>query len=103
MPAALAAHGINTTAIEIDPAVHELAMEYFGFPRDLPTLIEDAVGFVERSRNANPTHRYDYIVHDVFTGGVEPVELFTLQFMQGLNDLLNDDGVVAIVSLVTPS
>jgi spermidine synthase len=41
--------------------------------------------------------KYDYIVHDVFTGGVEPVELFTLEFMEGLGSLLKDDGVIAIV------
>jgi hypothetical protein len=34
----------------------------------------------------------------VFTGGAEPVDLFTLEFLQGLGDLLKPDGVIAIVS-----
>lgn len=44
------------------------------------------------------THSYDYIVHDVFTGGAEPLALFTLEFLQGLSALLKPEGVVAIVS-----
>jgi hypothetical protein len=39
---------------------------------------------------------FDYIMHDVFTGGAEPVYLFTTEFMQGLYELLKDDGSVAI-------
>lgn len=40
---------------------------------------------------------YDYIIHDVFTGGAEPIDLFTREFIMGLSDLLRSDGVVAIV------
>ncbi|KOS22691.1 hypothetical protein ESCO_003816 [Escovopsis weberi] len=39
---------------------------------------------------------FDYIVHDVFTGGAEPVDLFTLEFLQNLHNLLSDDGAIAI-------
>ncbi|KAI1921310.1 hypothetical protein LOZ12_001240 [Ophidiomyces ophidiicola] len=95
-PAAFVAHGINTTVVEIDPAVYELATRYFGFPGEAIPKIEDAVNFVQRSRNAEPPQQYDFIVHDVFTGGVEPAELFTLEFMQGLHALLKDDGAIAI-------
>lgn len=70
-------------------------MDYFGFPRDLLTYTEDAIGFVERAKSAG--HRYDYLIHDVFTGGAEPIELFTQQFIRGLHDLLEDDGVIALV------
>jgi spermidine synthase len=41
--------------------------------------------------------KYDYIVHDVFTGGVEPADLFTVEFIKGLGSLLKDDGAIAIV------
>jgi len=43
-------------------------------------------------------HRYDFIIHDVFTGGAEPIDLFTLEFLKGLSNLLKSDGVIAIVS-----
>lgn len=99
-PAALVVHGINTTVVEIDPVVHQLATKYFNFPNEATTVIEDAAVFVQRKRNATPVSRYDFIVHDVFTGGVEPAELFTLGFMQGLSDLLKNDGAIAIVRLL---
>ena len=40
---------------------------------------------------------YDYIIHDVFTGGAEPIDLFTREFIMGLSDLLTPDGIIAIV------
>ena len=44
----------------------------------------------------NPKITYDYIVHDVFTGGAEPIELFTQEFLTGLRDLLTPEGTIAI-------
>ncbi|EEP78833.1 predicted protein [Uncinocarpus reesii 1704] len=96
MPAALVAHGINTTVVEIDPVVYRLATEYFKFPSEAVSVIEDANTFIQRERKSHSPSRYNFIVHDVFTGGVEPADLFTLDFMHGLRDLLQDDGVIAI-------
>ena len=92
------AHGINTTVVELDPVVYKFATKYFGFPSPHNVMIQDAVTFVEKYRGTDEDRRtYDYIIHDVFTGGAEPVELFTREFLQGLSDLLNADGVIAIV------
>ncbi|RAO68771.1 uncharacterized protein BHQ10_004783 [Talaromyces amestolkiae] len=93
-PAALIQHGIETTVVEIDPAVYKFALQYFHFPPNHTAVIDNAILFIETARHESK--KYDYIIHDVFTGGVEPVELFTLEFMQGLDALLQDDGVVAI-------
>ena len=99
--------------------VHEFATRYFYLPTNHTAVIEDAVTFVrEREHWLDVTAgtgddagwigngslpsdqlRYDYIIHDVFTGGAEPVELFTREFMLGLKALTRRDGVVAIVSL----
>lgn len=79
--------------------MHKFATQYFHLPANHTPIIEDAVTFVQKAQKEPEPRRYDYIVHDVFTGGAEPVELFTLEFMQGLNSLLKDDGVIAIVSL----
>lgn len=58
--------------------------------------------FVKKA-TSKPTHpKYDYIVHDVFTGGAEPIELFTVEFLEGLKSLLKDDGAIAIVSAPPP-
>lgn len=91
------AHGIDTTVVEIDPVVHEFAMQYFQLPSNHTGMVEDAVGYARRTANDTAGKRFDYIVHDVFTGGAEPVDLFTLEFLQDLSTLLNPGGVIAIV------
>ena len=85
--------------MEIDPVVHDFATRYFGLPKNHTSIIEDAVTFLDRAQSdAGEEYSYDYIIHDVFTGGAEPVDLFTQEFIQGLSNVLKADGVVAIVS-----
>lgn len=81
--------------MEIDPVVHEFASKYFKLPPNHKAVIDDAVSYTQGL--AETDQRYDYIIHDVFTGGAEPLPLFTLEFLQGLNTLLKPDGVIAIV------
>lgn len=98
-PSALIAHGINTTIVEIDPVVHKFATQYFDLPSRHSSIIEDAAVFIDRSEAAGVERQlYDYIIHDVFTGGAEPIELFTAEFLQGLSNMLTAEGVIAIVS-----
>lgn len=94
------AHGIDTTIVEIDPVVHDYAVRYFNLP-PTKTIIEDAVHYTGLLAKLDMV-KYDYIVNDVFTGGAEPVELFTLEFLQNLFTILNPGGVIAIVSLKKP-
>jgi Spermine/spermidine synthase domain len=101
-PAALITHGINTTIVELDPVVYKFAVKYFGLPSNHTPIIGDAVHLVHDAQARNITTRYDYIIHDVFTGGAEPVELFTQEFLSGLKYLLKEDGVIAIVRSTTP-
>ena len=91
-------HCNPTTTIEIDPVVHDFATRYFGLPQNHTSIIGDAVEIVNdmQSRVGND-HLYSYIVHDVFTGGAEPIDLFTQEFFEGLSNLLKPDGVIAIV------
>lgn len=96
-PSALIAHGIDTTVVEIDPVVHEFASKYFRLPMNHKAVIADAVNYTA-SLADDKDARFDYIIHDVFTGGAEPVELFTLEFLQSLDTLLKPNGVIAIVS-----
>lgn len=97
-PAAFVAHGIDTTVVEIDPVVHEFASKYFQLPDNHTAVIDDAVSYTASLVNDTEA-RFDYIVHDVFTGGAEPISLFTLEFLQGLNALLKPEGTIAIVCL----
>ncbi|KAJ5735623.1 uncharacterized protein N7483_000748 [Penicillium malachiteum] len=94
-PAALMKHGIDTTIVEIDPVVYKFATQYFNLPSNHVAAIEDATQFVKKAQKA-AWPKYDYIVHDVFTGGAEPAELFTFEFLKDLSSLLKDDGVIAI-------
>jgi hypothetical protein len=94
-PNAMIAHGINTTIVELDPVVHHYATKYFNLSPDHTAVIDDAVTYVAEKSVTNPGS-FNFIIHDVFTGGAEPVYLFTSEFMQGLYNLLADDGVVAI-------
>ncbi|EMD63663.1 hypothetical protein GGP41_005694 [Bipolaris sorokiniana] len=94
-PNALIAHGLNTTIVELDPVVHYYATKYFNLSPNHNAVIADATSYVAEKSVSAPGS-YDYIIHDVFTGGAEPVYLFTTEFMQGLYNLLKDDGFAAI-------
>ncbi|KAK3384344.1 S-adenosyl-L-methionine-dependent methyltransferase [Lasiosphaeria ovina] len=97
-PGALVAHGVDTTVVEIDPVVYKFAEKYFQLPKNHTAVIEDAVSYAARLANETSSmdNRFDYIIHDVFTGGAEPIPLFTLEFLQNLNALLKPEGVIAI-------
>lgn len=95
-PTAFWKHGINTTVVELDPAVTRMARKYFGLPNEVVVYDEDALIFV--ARESRLKKRYDIIVHDVFTGGAEPVSLFTAEFLSTLKSLLTSNGSIAVVS-----
>lgn len=95
-PAALVAHGIRTTILELDPVVHEFARTYFGLPPNQTTLLGDAVPRVQEML-ADGTTPFDIVLHDVFTGGAEPIDLFTFEFLSNVKALLKPDGVIAVV------
>ncbi|KAK5112746.1 hypothetical protein LTR62_003844 [Meristemomyces frigidus] len=95
-PKALLAHGINTTIVELDPVVHKYATKYFALPTNHNAILTDAVTWVDNEvRNAVST-KYNYIIHDVFTGGAEPLALFTTEFLNSLRSLLTPEGTIAI-------
>ncbi|GAA5973491.1 hypothetical protein JCM21900_001812 [Sporobolomyces salmonicolor] len=91
---ALHAHGVNLTICEIDPAVYEYARTYFGVPE--PTgevVLKDARAWLEQSAAGK---QFDYIIHDVFTGGAVPASLFTQEFWSTLRRRLHPSGVLAV-------
>lgn len=96
---ALIRHGIETDIVELDPVVYRYAKEYFGLAENHTVYIEDALVFIARElAKDSQQKRYDYILHDVFTGGAVPAALFTQEVFLGLRTLMSDDGVIAIVS-----
>ncbi|KAM0789513.1 hypothetical protein ACM66B_000330 [Microbotryomycetes sp. NB124-2] len=89
----LEARRINVTAVEIDPVVYEHARNYFGLGEVSGGVhLEDARAFLSRG----PSGTYDYVIHDVFTGGELPASLFTKECWGAIKSSLSFDGVVAI-------
>lgn len=81
--------------VEIDPIVPVLAEKYFDLPSNVTVVIADALEYTSGALHTK--QQFDYIVHDVFTGGAEPANLFTVEFLTTLRSLLKPDGSIAIV------
>jgi len=90
---ALAAQDVETTVVEVDPAVYDFAREFFALP--LPNggaVLQDARAFLAKKSSV----KYDFVVHDVFTGGTLPAELFTEQAFAQLKARLQPWGTLAV-------
>ncbi|KAJ7682521.1 spermidine synthase [Mycena polygramma] len=95
-------HGIETTIVEIDPAVYDAAQRFFGLPEHGPgnLFLEDARTWAAQ-RRANigvgkPETLFDIIVHDCFSGGGVPEHIFTVEFWDDLKAALHPEGVVVV-------
>jgi spermidine synthase len=84
-------HGIATEVVEIDPAVALVARRHFGFPADVPVIIEDGRTYVDRA-----PHPYDFVVLDAFASETHPVHLFTREFFARVDARLAPGGIFAI-------
>ena len=110
---AFISHGLHTTAVEIDPAVYRFAQKYFALSKPDEVYLEDARKWVSSRATArrqllqhggNPNiddTRYDFVLHDCFSGGGVPPHLFTIEFWEDLKQLLDPTGVIAVVRLIT--
>ena len=54
---------------------------------------EDGRAFIEQSQE-----KWDYLVHDVFTGGSVPAHLFTVEMWSAVKGRISEDGVIVVVS-----
>lgn len=93
---ALHRHGVDISIAEIDPAVYAFARDFFGVPSPSAggVYLEDARQYLLRPN----LPKFDYVIHDVFTGGAVPSSLFTIEFWGDLKRSLKSDGVLAVVS-----
>lgn len=85
------ARGIHTEVVDIDPAVPELARDYFGFDPAIPVHIEDARYFL-----ATTGQQYDYVILDVFNGDTTPGHLLSIEAMRLAKQRLTPEGVLAV-------
>jgi MFS family permease len=91
LPLALQSRGLKVDVVEIDPTVIRFAVAHFGFNTRGDTFEEDARTFINRAPK-----RYDFVVHDTFTGGTTPEHLLSIEVVRGLRNILVPNGVVAL-------
>ncbi|MFZ4701634.1 MAG: fused MFS/spermidine synthase, partial [Candidatus Methylumidiphilus sp.] len=84
-------YGIVTDTLEIDPAVAEAAVAYFGFKPTGVAIVGDARHEIRHLQGG-----YDLIIHDCFTGGAEPAHLLTVETLTQLRGLLSSHGILAL-------
>src|SRR5690606_34971179 len=87
----LADDGVRTDIVEIDREIVRLAREYFSYVPTGAVHVQDARTFVRRSEA-----KYDYIVHDTFTGGSMPEHLLSAEFLEQTRRLLRPRGILAL-------
>lgn len=88
--------GIHTTIVEIDPVVYKYAKEYFSLPEPQAVHLQDARSWVEGHFVLPRDLKYDYVIHDCFSGGGVPQHLFTVEFWESLKSIMKPDGVLAV-------
>lgn len=76
-------------AIEIDPAMLDVARTWFGFDTRIPVHLEDARRYVQRTRK-----NYDLVFVDCYIGKEIPLHLTTLEFLRELQGRLTRHGLV---------
>ena len=83
--------------------VYDAAAKYFSYGKRWPRShsITDGVEYVHDAavakRNNPDTPKWNYVVQDCFTAGSLPVELFTREFWEDVQDVISDDGLVVMV------
>nr|CAG8544960.1 15553_t:CDS:2 [Entrophospora candida] len=85
-------HKVALDIVELDPVVYEYARKFFGLKRKHNIYIQDGREFIN---NANSRY-YDYVLHDVFTGGSVPSTLFSIEALGQIKRILKHDGVLAL-------
>ncbi|KAI8902711.1 S-adenosyl-L-methionine-dependent methyltransferase [Globomyces pollinis-pini] len=85
--------GVKVDVVELDPIVSKYAKEFFELPEPRLTYLDDGRKYLD---NLNKTEYYDFILHDVFTGGLVPGQLFTVDALKIIKSSLKTDGVLAI-------
>lgn len=91
---------VELDAVELDPAVVEVAANFFDFQttRSVHVFAEDGVAFVERA--AKNDEHYDLIVLDAFDEAAMPAPFTTPAFVEQLSRITGERGVVIINSFV---
>jgi len=91
VPNWLEKRGIQTDAVDIDPAVFDFAERYFNVKLSGRKVKQDARYFLQNSPDI-----YDLVVLDAFTGDSTPGHLVSLEALQLVEKRLADQGILAV-------
>jgi hypothetical protein len=84
--------GIDVDVVEIDPVLYSYAQLYFDMPKPKKAYLQDARKFMEN--HSSPV--YDYILHDIFSGGIVSPSLFSVEALVLAKRLLLPNGVLVV-------
>ncbi|KAG0324651.1 hypothetical protein BGZ99_001588 [Dissophora globulifera] len=84
--------GVLVDVVEIDPVVADYASMYFDWPKPHQLFIQDGRQYIKNG----PEGKYDYVIHDVFTGGGVPPSLFSLEALHEIQRIMKPDGVLSM-------
>ncbi|KAI9100368.1 hypothetical protein DFS34DRAFT_592273 [Phlyctochytrium arcticum] len=93
---------VTLDLVEIDPVVYDYARTYFALPEPQNVHITDGRVFLDNQAAlvaASPDDlslKYDWILHDVFTGGLVPGQLFSIESLESARSILRPGGVLAM-------
>jgi spermidine synthase len=81
---------------EIDPDIQQTAKQFFGFREDdkLRVNISDGRMFIKELLRRKSAGKYDIVVLDAFNSEYIPFHLMTKEFLEQVNGVLAEDGVV---------
>jgi len=85
------------TGVEVDQKVVEIGKKYFGLGEvlNLEIFVADAIKFISPKYKIHNT-KYNLVLVDLYLGKDYPKEAESKEFLQGLKNILNKDGLVII-------
>ncbi|CAG8813987.1 9341_t:CDS:1, partial [Racocetra persica] len=93
LTSSLQAYNVELDVVELDPVVYDFAINYFNLKHEHKIYLQDGRKFID---NAD-AQTYDYVLHDVFTGGSVPSALFSIEALEQIKRILKTNGVLALV------
>ena len=91
---------------EIDPFIYNAAVTHFNLDlsSDIHSInLVDATKFISQVSNLHAEmngtlQKWSHVIHDVYAGGTLPLEAYSKEFWEDLRGVVEDDGIVSVVS-----
>ncbi len=88
----LLAMGLDLDIVELDERIIFIAKEYFNYNAEKSNLyIDDARHFIRTTKEI-----YDVVVIDLVIGEIQPAHIFSLEGLEDLKKIINNDALVII-------